>query len=151
MAKVFPPSKLPSIRSVLNRLIPPGGGCPGAGDLDLLDHLDRAAAASPATRRMFVEGMQQIGLESERRHARAFEDLATAEQDAVLRHVEGERPAFFEALVSQVYQGYYSHPAVIPLLGLEARPPQPLGHALPAFDATITRAVSQRAALYRRP
>lgn len=100
-------------------------------------------------RRTFAEGLRQIGIESERRHGRVFEDLDGAAQDAVLRLVEGERPVFFESLVRHVYQGYYSHPAVIRLLGLEARPPQPLGHALPAFDVAITRSMSRRGALYR--
>ena len=69
----------------------------------------------------------------------------------MLRHVEGEHRAFFEGLVSHVYQGYYSHPTVIQLLGLEARPPQPLGYTLPPFDAAITRPMSKRGALYQRP
>ena len=99
---------------------------------------------------MFVEGIRQVRLESERRHARAFEELAGAEKDAVLRHVEGASPRFFEALVSQVYQGYYSHPTVVRLLGLEVRPPQPLGHTLPPFDPTLMRSMSQRGALYRQ-
>jgi len=150
MAKVFPASQFPLLKAVLNRLIPAGGEFPGAGDLDLVDHLDRVAASSPAARRMFVDGLRQINLGSERRDARAFEDLAPAEQDAVLRNVEGEHRAFFEALVSHVYQAYYSHPAVIQLLGLEARPPQPLGHALPPFDAGITHSMSKRGTLYRQ-
>jgi hypothetical protein len=99
---------------------------------------------------MFVEGMRQIGLESERHHTRGFEDLAAGEQDAVLRHVEQEHRAFFDALVSRVYEAYYSDPAVIQLLGLEVRPPQPLGHVLPPFDAAITRSMSTRGALYRK-
>jgi hypothetical protein len=151
MVRVFPASQHPLIRAVLNRLIPAGGGFPGAGELDLLDHLDRAACSSAETRRMFVDGMRQIGVESGQRHGRAFEELAPAEQDAVLRHVESDRRAFFEALVSQVYQGYYSHPAVVRLLGLEARPPQPLGHALAPFDVTLVRSMSARAPLYRQP
>ncbi len=151
MARAFPASQHPLIRAVLNRLIPEGSGFPGAGDLELLDHLDRAAGSSAGTRRMFVEGMRQIGLESERRYAKGFEDLDSAEQDAVLRHVEREHRTFFEALVLQVYQGYYSHPTVIQLLGMEVRPPQPLGHTLPPFDAALTRSMSKRAALYRQP
>jgi hypothetical protein len=150
MARVFPASQHPLIRAVLNRLIPAGGGFPGAGDLDLLEHLDRAACASAATQRVFVEGMRHSAIESERRHGRAFEDLAAAEQDAVLRYVEREHPAFFGALVSHVYQGYYSEPAVIALLGLEARPPQPQGHALSPFDVARARAMGQRGALYRQ-
>ena len=150
MPKALAASQRALLRSALDRLIPAGGGFPGAGDLDdLLDHLDGAAASSPGMRRMFAEGLRQIGIESERRHGRVFEDLDGAAQDAVLRHVEGEHPAFFEALVRHAYQGYYSHPTVVRLLGLEARPPQPLGHACPAFDAAITRSMSQRGALYR--
>jgi hypothetical protein len=150
MARVFPASQHPLIRAVLNRLIPAEGGFPGAGDLDLLDHLDRAACTSAETQRAFVEGMRQIGIESGRRYARDFEALAAPEQDAVLGRVEGGHRAFFAALVSQVYQGYYSHPAVVPLLGLEARPPQPQGHTLPPFDVARTRAMSERGALYRQ-
>ena len=151
MAGVFPASQHPRIRAVLNRLVPAGGGFPGAGDLDLLDYLDEAASSSAATRRTFVEGMRWIGLESERRHGAAFEALPAAAQDAVLRHVEAERRAFFEALVTHAYLGYYSHPSVIRLLGLEARPPQPLGHTLPPFDPALVHPMSQRGPLYRRP
>jgi hypothetical protein len=150
MARVFPASQHPLIKGVLNRLIPAGGPFPGGGDVDLIDRLDEAASSPVATRRMFVEGFRHISVASERRHARGFEDLTAAEQDAVLRTVESEDRAFFEALLSHVYQTYYSHPAVIQLLGLEARPPQPLGHALPPFDAAITHSMSKRGALYRK-
>lgn len=150
MAKTFPASQHPLIRAVLNRLIPADAGFPAAGDLDLIDHLDRAAGSSAGTRRLFVDGMRQIALESEQRHGQGFEDLDAAKQDAVLQHVEREHLAFFEALVRDVYQRYYSHPTVIQLLGMEARPPQPLGHMLPPFDAAVTRTMSKRAALYRQ-
>jgi len=99
---------------------------------------------------MFIEGIRRIAFESEHRHARLFEELSANEQEAVLKRVEGEHRAFFEALVSRVYESYYSHPDVIRLLGLEARPPQPLGHTLPPFDPSITRSISRRAPLYRQ-
>ena len=149
--KAIPVSQISMLKAVLNRLVPPGGNFPGAGDLDLIDHLDHVACASPRARRMFLEGVRQIALESERRHGKEFEALASGEQDAVLRHVEtGHRP-FFEAFVGEVYQAYYSHPTVVALLGLDARPPQPLGHALPLFDAAIMRSTAGRAAIYRKP
>ena len=150
MAKVFHASQNHLIRAVLNRLVPAGDGLPAAGELDLVDHLDRAACSTTGTRRMFVDGIRRIAVESERRHAKAFEDLAAGEQDAVLRHVERGHRVFFDALVSHVYQAYYSHPVVVRLLGLEVRPPQPHGHALPPFDAATTQAMSRRAALYRK-
>ena len=151
MSRAFSDSQVPLLKAALNRLVPPGGDFPGAGDLDLLDHLGRVACATPSALRMFMEGVRQIALESERRHGQSFEDLASGEQDAVLRQVETGQRAFFEAFVSTVYQAYYNHPAIIALLGLEARPPQPLGHALPLFDAAIIRSAAGRAALYRKP
>lgn len=151
MGRAFSDSQIPMLKAALNRLVPPGGDFPGAGDLDLLDHVDRVACGSPRARRMFVEGVRQIVLESERRHGQSFEALASREQDAVLRHVEAGQRAFFEALVSHVYQAYYNHPTIIALLELEARPPQPLGHALAPFDAAIIRSAGARAPLYRKP
>ena len=151
MPSVFPASQHPMIRAVLNRLVPAGSGFPGAGDLDLLDHLDRAANASARARRLFVEGFRRIALESERRHGVAFEAMSAPDQDAVLRHLESEHGMFFDALVTHVYLGYYSHPDVITLLGLEARPPQPLGYSLPPFDPTVIRSMRGRGTLYRQP
>ena len=151
MARAFSDSQIPLLRAALNRLVPPGGDFPGAGDLDLQDHLDRVACPSPRARRMFVDGVRLIALESGRRHGTSFEDLAPADQDTVLQHVETNQRAFWDVLVSEVYQAYYSHPTIIVLLGLEVRPPQPLGHALPSFDAAVTRPTAGRGALYRKP
>jgi len=151
MAGAFSVTQIQLLKAALNRIIPPGGDFPGAGDLDILDHLDRVACASPRARRMFVEGVRLIALESERRHGTPFADLSPGDQDTVLRHVETNQRAFFEAFVSEVYQAYYSHRVIVALLGLEVRPPQPLGHPLPPFDATVTRPPAGRGALYRQP
>jgi hypothetical protein len=149
MGRVFADAQVAVMRACLNRLIPAEGDFPGAGDLELVDHLDRVAAASTATRRMFAEGVRAIELESERRHTRAFAELDGPAQDAVLEGVERTHPLFFEALVCAVYGAYYSHPAVIEQLGLEVRAPQPLGHALAQFPAAITEAIGKRPAFYR--
>jgi len=151
MARVFEPGTHALLRAVLNRLIPAGNQFPGAGDVELLPRLDEAAGASPMAIRMYVDGVQQITLESERRYQRRFEELAGAEQDSVLRAIDQERPVFFESLLRQVYVLYYSQPIVMPLLGLEAGSPQPAGHALPPFDPALTRAMGQRPPFYRRP
>jgi hypothetical protein len=149
MARVFADSQVPVMRACLNRLIPAEGDFPGAGDLDLVDHLDRVAAASAATRRMFADGVRAIELESEHRHTRAFAELDGPTQDAVLEGVERVHPVFFEALVCAVYGAYYSHAAVIERLGLDVRAPQPLGHALAQFPEAITEAIGKRPPLYR--
>ena len=45
-------------------------------------------------------------------------------------HAEQSRPAFFEALVGHVYDGYYSHPTVVARLGLDPSPLHPRGHRI---------------------
>jgi hypothetical protein len=52
--------------------------------------------------------------------------------------------------VQHTYSGYYSHPTVIRLLGLEARPPQPRGYHLEPLDFTLLDNVKQRGSLYRQ-
>jgi len=151
MTRVLEPGAHGLVRAALNRLIPAGGQFPGAGDIDLIPLLDEAAGASPAAIRMYAEGILQIALESERRYRQRFDELTGAEQEAVLRAIEQAQPAFFETLLRQVYVLYYSHPSVIPLLGLGTEPPQPAGHALTAFDPALTSAMGQRPPLYRRP
>ena len=47
------------------------------------------------------------------------------------------------------YSGYYSNPAVIRLLGLEARPPQPRDYVLEPLDISLLEPVKQRQLIYR--
>lgn len=145
-AQVFTPSQAALLRLVLNRFVPAGGVFPAAGDLGLVEHLDRAGGAAPATRRLLLEGLRQI--ESLGGQSGGFGTLPEEEQDAVLRDVETRHPAAFEALLQQTYSAYYSHPTVVQLLGVEG-PPQPRGFALEPFDSGLTDTVQRRPPIYR--
>ncbi len=149
-AEVFTPPQRELLRLVLNRLVPAGRNFPAAGDLGIVDHLDRVTGTSPGARRMLLEGLRQIEMASERPRQGGFATLAVEEQDVVLHDVEHQLPEFFEALVLHTYCGYYSHPTVIRLLGYEG-PPQPRGHTLEPFDAGLTEDVRTRGPIHRRP
>jgi hypothetical protein len=143
---IFTPVQRELVRLVLNRLIPSSGSFPAAGDLGVADHLDGIAEASPTSRRALLEGFGQI--ERAAGHGDGFAALSPEAQDAVLTDVERRHPAFFEALVLHAYHGYYSHPAVVRLLGI-AGPPQPRGYALEPFDPALVEGVGKRRPLYR--
>jgi hypothetical protein len=79
----------------------------------------------------------------------AFSDLSEDQRVEVLKRVESEHTHFFKELVQQTYAGYYTRKDVAELLGLEARPPQPLGYVLEPFDPTTLENVKRRGKIYR--
>jgi Gluconate 2-dehydrogenase subunit 3 len=138
------------LTSVLNCIVPAAGAFPGAGDLGVTSYLDRVVGQSAALKRLFAQGLVQITLTSQAQYAQPFTVLLEGQRDAVLRHVETMAPEFFEALVTHTYSGYYSHPTIVRLLGMEGRPPQPRGHHLEPLDLTLLDNSKQRQPIYRQ-
>jgi len=150
MPEIFSPAERELLRLVLDRLVPADRGFPAAGALGISAYLERVAGTTPATRRLFVEGLRQIAIAGERIRPAGFAALTGDEQDSVLHRLERDHPAFFEALVRQTYSGYYSHPAVLALLG-EDSPPQPHGHRIDPFANDLVDRVRRSAFTYRQP
>ncbi len=154
-----PPSSVPAVldggqrallSAVLNRIVPPRGELPGAGDLGVADSIERTLAASPTLRRRFLEGLVEVAVLAERRHGQPFGDLDADAQERLLRALEAARPDFFSALVEHAYRGYYVLPRVHEAIGFESRPPQPLGHRLPPFDERLLERQRTREPFWRR-
>ena len=133
---------------VLDRLIPPAGAMPGAGQAGTADHIDVVVGESPRLARLFAAGLRSIETAAARRGS-SFTEMSGDQQDDVLRHVESSKAAFFETLLMHTYNGYYTNPAVVAGLGLEARPPQPRGHEVDFGDFSTLEAVSSRGQAYR--
>jgi hypothetical protein len=131
------------LRLVLNRVIPPHGDLPGAGDLQAGDSIERTLGESPRLRRVFLDVLTAIEISS----ASQFADLDAPAQTAALQRVEQSHPAF-EALVDHAYRAYYTLPKVQQALGW--RTPQPLGHTLPPFDPDLLVQQRARAPFWRR-
>ena len=142
-------SQLAVLTSVLDRLIPPSGELPGAGNLGVAGHIDRVIADCVALRKPILGALGQIEAEAGRRYGSSFDDLSGERQDEVLREVESSEPELFGTLLRQAYNGYYSNPRVIQALGLEARPPQPLGYELEPGDLSALENVKRRGRMYR--
>jgi hypothetical protein len=149
-ASFFIDSQRELLRAILNRLIPASGSFPGAGDLGITNYLDKVIARSAELRRLFTQGLAQIEISSRPPSGQGFADLSDQQQDTVLRHVEATNADFFSTLVTHTYSGYYSHPVIIGLLGLEVRPPQPQGYQLEPLDLSLLNAIKQRGPLYRQ-
>jgi Gluconate 2-dehydrogenase subunit 3 len=137
------------LHGVLNRIIPASDAFPGAGDLGVVAYLDSVIGRSAELRWLFSRGVTQIDITSQELYAQAFGNLSDDQKDAVLRRVEATCAEFFAALVTHAYSGYYSHPAIIRLLGMDVRPPQPRGYELEPLDLSLLDRVRQRKPLYR--
>ncbi len=133
----------------LNRIIPPQGDLPGAGDVGIIETIDRTLAVSLMLRRLIFDGLVEIEIESARQANGRFVDLADDGQDAVLRAVEEAHPDAFVALLDHTYRNYYTYPQVQRAIGHDPRPPQPLGHDLPMFDPTMLERQRQRGPFWR--
>ena len=134
---------------VLDQLVPARDGFPGAGELGVARHLSSVGASKPGLGRLFLDGLGAVESTSRRTHSSAFADLADDRKIEVLRTVEAESPGSFAMLVRHTYAGYYSNPKIIEAMGLEARPPQPLGFELDPFDPSTVEKVRERGKVWR--
>lgn len=148
MPRFLSQSQRTLITAVLDRLVPPQGDMPGAGEAGTADYLDGIAAGSARIARLFSAGLQDIEIAAFRLGA-SFEGLSGDQKDEVLRGVEYDSPQFFDLLVRHTYNGYYSNPTVVELLGLDPRPPQPRGNRVERGDLSSLQLVVERGQAYR--
>jgi len=141
--------RLQLLVGVLDAIIPPGegGDLPGAGELGLAEALQRKA---PELIPLLVEGLGALEREMANRQVADFGGLAESDKRSMLEDLGSQQPAFLPALLFQVYTTYYQHPRVLAGLGLEARPPYPLGYELEGGDLGLLDPVRKRPPLYRR-
>ena len=135
--------------AVLDRIVPPREGLPGAGGLGVDAAIDRTLALTPTLRRLVLDGLAEIALAAERVTDKEFLALEAGAQEGVLRGVEADHPAFFAALVEHAYRGYYTRPEVQLAIGFFNRPPQPEGHALAPFRDELLQVQINREPFWR--
>jgi hypothetical protein len=131
--------------AVLDSIVPPRDGLPGAGGLGVDASIDRTLAQSPKLRRLFLDGLSRIALASA-----DFLALDAGAREGVLRGVEAAEPEFFAALVEHAYRGYYTQPEVHAAIGYPDRAPQPLGHQLAPFREELLQVQVGRTPFWRR-
>lgn len=134
--------------AVLDRIIPRSGEMPGAGEAGVAVFVETALKKDDELAGLFDLGLTEIATESLRQGA-LFIGLSDEDKDDVLREVELEDLEFFAALIKQAYGGYYTDPAILALLGEDARPPQPSGHKIERGDLSLLDAVRARGQIYR--
>jgi len=141
-------AELGAFTALLDTLIPPipERGLPGAGEADLARTID---ASVPDLRTALRPGLARLDEMARARGAEAFADLPRAERTDALSALVDDDPGFLPGIVYHTYAHYYRSPAVLEALGLEARPPFPLGYRMEPFDPDTLSTVRGRAPFYR--
>ncbi len=149
MAKFFGPDQTELMTAVVDRLIPREGDSPSASEAGAVAFIDAAVARSSVLPRLFLSGIHSLETESLRGGGARFVDLRAELQDQVLRAVETNSADFFDALIGQTYNAYYTNPTAVAALGIDPSPPQPVGYQVDAGDLSALANVTARGRAYR--
>jgi hypothetical protein len=148
-SRIFDEGQRALVKEVLARIIPAQGKLPDAGDLGLVDFIEAAIGRQPHYRRRFIDGLADIEITASRQGRQAFSELPGPAKDATLRAVEASNADFFEELVRQTYNGYYTHPRILALIGYFPTSPRPQGEPPELLDETLLAKQRQRAPFWK--
>lgn len=140
-----------SLARVLDEVIPPSGDgrLPGAGEVGLAARLGGILAATPGLRDEVVRGLAGLDGLARERGAESFAELSAEQRSAVLAESESSGGSLRSTLLFPTFIAYYQEPRVLEGLGIEPRPPFPLGYELAPFDESLLEPVRRRAKMYR--
>ena len=138
---------------LLDEIIPQSddGRLPGAGEIGLVDYI---AEKAPELRPVMLQGLAALDTLAAERGASGFAALAPPDRRDVLNRHASANPGFLPGLIFHTYNGYYQDTRVLEGLGLEARPPHPLGYEMAPTDFARfapLEAVRRRPRFYREP
>ena len=148
--QVFSPAQRQLLDAVLDRIIPPQENRPGAGSVGVGDFVESVAVGEPGLIRMFVQGLATIEIAAAEQGPGGFTSLSTEGRDAALKATEQSHPDFFDQLVLQVYNGYYTNLTVFDAIGYTLPPSPEPGGKLALLDETLLEAQRQRAPFWTR-
>jgi hypothetical protein len=132
--------------AVLDELVPARNGVPGAGSLGIGEYVEARLAGVVG---MISQSLAALDALAQEQAGAQFADLAPEQRAPLLSEAAASHPGFLESLIFHTYNGYYQHPRVSAAIGLEARPPHPLGYELETGDLSLLDPVRQRDKLYR--
>jgi hypothetical protein len=146
--QIFTEAQRELLTLVLNRIVPAAGQFPGAGDLGVADFIEQTAGQSIGLRRLFIEGLTMIAITAMRSEGSEFSELPNSAQDEILKEVETRNSSFFDTLVRQSYNGYYTSPEVFQLIGYHRKPAHEYKHQ--PFDESLLEPQWQRQPFWRQ-
>ena len=138
-----------ALDALMNLLIPAStdGRMPAARTLNLYKDVANIRAGDRA---LFDEGLADLDRRATELHCTTFARLPHEQAKSLVDALRDQRSSFVQSFVAQTVGRYVAHPAVMPLLGLEARPMWPQGNVVDEGDWALLDVVKQREKFYRK-
>ena len=99
--------------------------------------VEGVAAANAGFTRVFNEGLASITVAAGQLSAEGFGSLSDPAKDELLRTIETDHPAFFDQLVLQTYNGYYTNTEVFDAIGYKLPSPPTPGATPELLDESL--------------
>ena len=147
--RVLTDDQMALLTAVVDRIIPQGEEMPAASEMGLPDFIEGVLVAQTPLRGLFIEGLARIEIAATRTGGVSFGDLSGEDQDSALREVEASNAAFFNELVRQTYNGYYTNPEVFRKLGIPESSDPGSGRQPELLDVSLLEKQRQRAPFWR--
>lgn len=145
----FSAAQLAALDALMDQLIPasPDGRMPAARTLGLFKDV---STMRPADRDLIAKGLNDLDQRTLLSHGCLFAQLDGQALRSLAQALSSERSAFVQSFMAQTVGRYMAHPQVLPLIGLEARPPWPKGNIVAEGDWSLLQVVRQRPKNYRK-
>jgi hypothetical protein len=141
MTSPLSPAELDDLRAIAGAMIPASEahGVPGADDDRIFAEICAGAPARAGALRRLIRAIGD--------HPGA---LARLERDVLEARLQAAYDRDVDAIYAHVLMHYYRDDRVMVALGLEPRPPFPVGHPLEDADPALLDPVRTRAPFWRR-
>ena len=141
--QIFTEAQKSLLTVALNCIIPEEGRMPGAGDLGVIEFIENVVAPDPKLRRMVIDGLSQIVVVASVQYGQEFGELDRYGQNEALKEMQVQQPVFFDFLLRQCYNGYYTNAQIQALIGYQR--PSPSEYEYKPFDESLLEPQRQRA------
>jgi hypothetical protein len=122
------------------------GRMPAARSLNLFSDIGDMSAT---TRSLLESGLADLEQRAHQRHGQSLAQMEADLARALVDELRAQASPFIQNFMTQTAGRYLAHDQVVVLLGLEARPPWPIGHVVEQGDWALLDVVKKRAKIYR--
>ena len=121
-------------------------GVPGADDPAIVDNILTDASRRPEQLSAALAALEELSREA---HGAAYSDLPDEQRDSVTAAFRETHKGHANLVAILTVQGYYRDDRVMASIGLDPRPPHPLGYEVEQGDWSLLDPVREKEAFFR--
>ena len=136
-ATIWNPWEIELFNNILMQIIPANKarGIPSAGELGMVNYITQKIKDNSKLQILFTQGLKDFE-DLLANYEKFLQELTNKDWITLVLQLEERHFEFFEVLLRNTYEGYYSEPKIQPFFGLSLEPTQPEGYLVSPDDPT---------------